>query len=90
MYSGAFDAGLFFTFSLYAQMVFRPIADLAERYNVLQLRCGWRRIFDILDRERERLSTWRNASTPSNPLNSIMSGLPIKRITGSCVAYLSQ
>ncbi len=51
---GVFDAGLFFTFSLYALMVFRPIADLAERYNVLQAAmAAGERIFDILDRERE-------------------------------------
>lgn len=51
---GAFDAGMFFTFSLYALMVFRPIADLAERYNVLQSAiAAGERIFDILDRERE-------------------------------------
>ncbi len=34
--------------------VFRPIADLAERYNVLQAAmAAGERIFDILDRERE-------------------------------------
>lgn len=52
---GHFDAGLFFTFSLYALMVFRPIADLAERYNVLQAAvASGGRIFDILDRPQEK------------------------------------
>ena len=50
-----FDAGMFFTFSLYTLMVFRPIADLAERYSVLQAAiAAGGRIFDILDREREQ------------------------------------
>ncbi len=49
-----FQAGQFFTFSLYALMVFRPIADLAERYNVLQsAMASGQRVFDILDRESE-------------------------------------
>lgn len=53
-----FDAGLFFTFSLYALMVFRPIADLAERYNVMQSAvASGGRIFEILDRERENYAT---------------------------------
>lgn len=49
-----FQAGTYFTFSLYALMVFRPLADLAERYNVLQsAMAAAQRIFHTLDRHRE-------------------------------------
>lgn len=49
-----FDAGTFFTFSLYVMMIFRPLADLAERYNVLQAAfAAADRIFEILDRPVE-------------------------------------
>ncbi|MDP1835240.1 MAG: ABC transporter ATP-binding protein [Chlamydiales bacterium] len=59
-----FDAGMFFTFSLYALMVFRPIADLAERYNVLQAAiASGGRIFDILDREQENYSKGINLTS---------------------------
>ncbi|MEX1013354.1 MAG: ABC transporter ATP-binding protein [Waddliaceae bacterium] len=34
--SGEFMAGTFFSFSLYALMLFRPLVDLADRYNLLQ------------------------------------------------------
>lgn len=49
--SGAgFQAGTYFTFSLYAIMFFRPLVDLAERYNVLQsAMAAAERIFSILD-----------------------------------------
>ncbi len=49
-----FQAGAYFTFSLYALMIFRPIADLAERYNVLQSAiAAARRVFDVLDQRVE-------------------------------------
>lgn len=49
-----FPAGTYFTFTLYAMMVFRPIGDLAERYNLLQSAItSSRRIFDILDQKSE-------------------------------------
>jgi ATP-binding cassette subfamily B protein len=45
-----FQAGTYFTLTLYALMIFRPIGDLAERYNVLQSAvAAARRIFNILD-----------------------------------------
>lgn len=51
-----FQAGTFFTFSLYALMIFRPIGDLAERYNVLQSAiAAARRVFHILDQPNEKL-----------------------------------
>ncbi len=50
-----FDAGTFFTFSLYVMMIFRPLADLAERYNVLQAAfAASERIFEMLDRPIEK------------------------------------
>lgn len=49
-----FEAGTFFTFSLYALMFFRPLADLAERYNVLQsAMAAAARIFNLLDTPSE-------------------------------------
>lgn len=48
--SEGFSAATFFTFSLYALMIFRPLADLAERYNVLQAAMASAgKIFAILD-----------------------------------------
>lgn len=45
-----FQAGTFYAFTLYAMMFFRPLADLAERYNVLQsATAAAQRIFHILD-----------------------------------------
>lgn len=49
-----FSAGTFFTFSLYAVMLFRPLGDLAERYNVLQAAmAAAERIFHVLDHPTE-------------------------------------
>lgn len=48
--SAPFDAGTFFTFSLYVMMLFRPLADLCERYNVLQsAMAAAARIFAVMD-----------------------------------------
>lgn len=45
-----FQAGVFFTLSLYCMMIFRPMLDLAERYDILQAAmAAGERIFDILD-----------------------------------------
>lgn len=49
-----FQVGTFITLSLYVLMFFRPLADLAERYNVLQsAMAASERIFDILDQNIE-------------------------------------
>lgn len=49
-----FEAGTFVTLSLYVLMFFRPLADLAERYNVLQSAlAASERIFDIIDQKLE-------------------------------------
>ncbi|HEY4832071.1 MAG TPA: ABC transporter ATP-binding protein [Waddliaceae bacterium] len=56
--STGFEVGSYFTFSLYALMLFRPLADLAERYNVLQsAMAAADRIFHMLDQPTEDYST---------------------------------
>ena len=45
-----FSGGAYFSFSLYILMLFRPMADLAERYNVFQSAlAAAERIFTLLD-----------------------------------------
>lgn len=64
-----FQAGTYFTISLYGLMVFRPLADLAERYNVLQsAMASAEKIFDILDTPIETLG-----AQPGLPLEAIES-----------------
>lgn len=54
---GEFQAGAFFAFSLYALMIFRPLSDLAERYNVIQAAmAGASRVFAVLDERPEPVS----------------------------------
>lgn len=49
-----FEAGVYFAYSLYALMLFRPLADLAERYNLLQAAfASAKRIFQIMDMQPE-------------------------------------
>ncbi|MBA3814988.1 MAG: ABC transporter ATP-binding protein [Parachlamydiaceae bacterium] len=63
----SFEAGTYFTFSLYVVMFFRPLVDLAERYNVLQsAMAASARLFDVIDREPET-----NESTGKNFLKEI-------------------
>lgn len=62
-----FQAGTYFTFSLYVLMLFRPLVDLAERYNVLQsAMAAAARIFDVLDRQSEHVE-----NTKKYPLDEI-------------------
>jgi ATP-binding cassette subfamily B protein len=50
-----FEVGTFITFSLFCLMFFRPLADLAERYNVLQsAMAAAARIFSLLDTPSEK------------------------------------
>lgn len=52
-----FQVGIFFTFSLYAVMFFRPLIELADRYNILQSAMSAAdRIFRILDNPTEPLN----------------------------------
>jgi ATP-binding cassette subfamily B multidrug efflux pump len=49
-----FQVGVFFTFSLYTVMLFRPLVELADRYNILQsAMSAAERIFHILDQPTE-------------------------------------
>lgn len=51
-----FEAGTFFTFSLYVLMLYRPLADLAERYNLLQsAMAAAERIFSVMDEKPEQM-----------------------------------
>lgn len=53
-----FQAGTYFTMSLYALMFYRPLADLAERYNVLQsAMAASERVFHVLDLKSEPAGT---------------------------------
>lgn len=53
---GGFQVSTYLTLSLYSMMIFRPLADLAERYNVLQSAlAGAERLFEILDTPVESL-----------------------------------
>lgn len=66
-----FQVGIYFTFSLYALMFFRPLADLAERYNVLQsAMAAAERVFSILDQETEKKQN--ENPRPLNEINSIV------------------
>jgi len=65
-----FQAGTFFTFSLYVLMLFRPLADVAERYNLLQSAiAAAERIFDVLDQEPENFDA--REELPLNEIHSI-------------------
>ncbi|MCB0278704.1 MAG: ABC transporter ATP-binding protein [Calditrichaeota bacterium] len=47
---GETSFGVVFTFIIYAQMFFRPISDLSEKYNIIQsAMAASERIFDVLD-----------------------------------------
>lgn len=64
-----FHAGTFFAFSIYALMVFRPIADLAERYNILQSAlAAAHRIFETLEIKVEQDS---KEAIPIESINTI-------------------
>ncbi len=53
----SFDAGMFLTFSLYMLMFFRPLADMTERYNILQSAvAASERVFDLLETQSEPIS----------------------------------
>lgn len=56
-YQPPFSAGIFFAFSLYVIMIFRPLIDLAERYNGLQSSfAAASRLFDLLKEPIEESS----------------------------------
>ncbi len=54
----SFQAGTYFTFSLYTLMFFRPLIDLADRYNILQsAMSAAERIFAVLDEPQELMNS---------------------------------
>lgn len=54
--TGEFQAGTYFAFSIYVMMIFRPLSDLAERYNELQAAfAAAERIFDVFEQPDEIL-----------------------------------
>lgn len=64
-----FQAGTYFTISVYSLMIFRPLLDLAERYNILQsAMAASERVFEILDSPLEPIG-----AQPGLPLNGITS-----------------
>lgn len=49
-FQGQFEPAAFFTFVLYAMMIFRPLTDMAEKYNTLQSAiAAAERIFTVMD-----------------------------------------
>lgn len=51
----SFQVGTFFTLNLYATMLFRPLVDLAERYNVLQsAMAASSKVFSLLENPIEK------------------------------------
>jgi ATP-binding cassette subfamily B multidrug efflux pump len=98
----AFDAGVYFTFSLYVLMLFRPLADLAERYNLLQSAiAASARIFQVLDLEIENPKGTTNASLQEiggiefdnvwfayKDENWILRGLSFKVEKGESIAFV--
>lgn len=64
-----FRADTYFTFSLYAIIVFRPLLDLADRYNILQsAMAASERVFNILD---EPIETKEGLDLPFKEIQTI-------------------
>jgi len=52
---GSYDIGMIYLFLAYESMLFQPIRDLAEKYNILQgAMASSERIFELLDENEER------------------------------------
>jgi ATP-binding cassette subfamily B multidrug efflux pump len=69
--SGALTFGVLVAFMQYAERFFRPIADLSEKYNILQqAMASSERIFKLLDTEPE----------PERPLNEM---IPLGNVKGN-------
>lgn len=65
-----FQVGAFFAFSLYALMFFRPLIDVADRYNILQSAiAAAERVFRLLDQPTEPID--RSDKTPLEEVHSI-------------------
>jgi ABC-type multidrug transport system fused ATPase/permease subunit len=65
---GSLDFGTFFAFYLYTPMMFRPIRDMSEKYNVLQsAMASAERLFRVID-------TKNTVEDPSEPKNIDLHG----------------
>jgi len=99
--SEGFQASTYFALSLYSLMIFRPLSDLAERYNVLQsAAASAERIFNILDEETEVLDQKETDIGKIHSIkfddvwfayendNWVLSGLSFEITSGSSVAFV--
>lgn len=98
-----FNASLYFTMSLYAAMVFRPLADLAERYNSLEASfAGGRRVFQILKENREDLHSgidlketietieFKDVYFAYNEENWVLQGVSFRVKKGEKIAFVGE
>lgn len=99
---GSFQAGTYITFSLYVIMFFRPLADLAERYNMLQSAiAAASRIFDVLDTPSEHANdhgkselgiiesiSFENVWFAYEKENWVLKGVSFKQQMGESVAVV--
>jgi ATP-binding cassette, subfamily B, multidrug efflux pump len=70
----SFQVGYYVTFSLYVMMLFRPMIDLAERYNILQSAlAASERVFEVLDQTSESSEFLDRNEFQAPSLNSIES-----------------
>ena len=67
--SGFMTIGTLVSFVMYAEMFFRPVRDLTEKYNTLQSAVtASERIFDLLDQPTEQSEHERTQGIPASPL----------------------
>ena len=89
MIQGAIELGALVAFIQYSQRFFRPIADMSEKYNILQsAMASSERVFKLLDTpadsRRARRIAVRPAEAPRAILNSETCGSPTTTRTGFC------
>lgn len=80
--AGALSVGALVAFLQYAQRFYQPLADLSEKYNILQAAmASSERIFELLDREAEIVSP-PNAHRPADG-GGVEGGIEFDRVTFS-------
>lgn len=68
IFAGNLDFGTFFAFFLYTPMLFRPIREMSEKYNVLQsAMAAAERIFKVMD-------TKNDVADPASPKAPVITG----------------
>ncbi|MBE7492377.1 MAG: ABC transporter ATP-binding protein [Planctomycetes bacterium] len=68
IFAGTLDFGTFFAFFLYTPMLFRPIREMSEKYNVLQsAMAAAERIFKVMD-------TRNDVADPASPRSPVITG----------------